>query len=226
MTGCRSRLRQWGHAFAMYTAQNNWFYPHIDGWDRGNSEADNYGWVDVLPPLIDHRPWREHPLFHRPGTDTVFQCPAAKPVNGGYGYHPRREGFFSYAMNSCLELDENCYRAPGDGGRAMPSFLNINRIVDPSRTILMFDQLLDPSRGYGGDRSNRSAGKYCGGYPKDFAVRHARGEHEPGGFIMYCDYSARWVATVWKEHWPPGMKCPPRDDPDWFPYPPVLAGGQ
>jgi len=218
---CKTQLRGWGNAFAMYASLNNEVYPHIDGLDRDNGAADNFGWVDVLPPLMNEKPWRDHALWKYPGPGTVFQCPAAQLVEGGrYGYRPKRDGFFSYAMNSCLELDKDCYRAPGDQGRVMPSFLKVGRIAKPARTVLLFDQLLDPSRGYGGATRNRSAGKHCGSYPKDFAVRHGRGASEQGGSILYCDYSVRWVESVWKDHWPAGMKCPPRDDEDWFPYPP------
>ncbi len=216
---CQTRLRQWGQAFCLYAADNHNLYPHIDGLDRDNGPADRFGWVDLLPPIFDERPWREHPLFHRPGAGTIFQCPAARLSSAKYGYHPQREGYFSYAMNSCLELDENCYRAAGDGGVPMPSFLDTDRIVDPPRVVLLFDQLLDPTKGYGGHRRDRNAGRYCGSYPKSFAVRHARSGAETGGSILYCDYHVAWVPSVWKDHWPDDMDCPPRDDADWFPYP-------
>ena len=216
---CQHRLSQWGRAFGIYAADNNNFFPHTDGLDRGNGPADEFGWVDVLPPIFDERPWRDYPRFGKPGVDTIFQCPAARLAKGRYGYHPRRDGFFSYAMNSCLELDENCPRAEGDGGQPMPSFLNTELIVDPWRVILLFDQLLDPTKGYGGRRPNRAAGKHCGAYPRDFAVRHDKAGAGGGGSILYCDYSVRWVQSVWKEHWPDDLYCPPRDDPDWFPYP-------
>jgi len=217
---CRNQLRQWGQAFHLYATLNDGTFPHIDGLDRDRGPADAFGWVDLIPPILDEKPWRDHPLFGRPGVGTFFQCPAAKLAKGGYSYNPDRDGSFSYAMNSCLELDENCYRAAGDGGKAMPSFLRIDRIVTPGRAVLLFYQLLDPRRGYGGEALNRSAGKHCGSYPKDFAVRHrARGAGK-GGSILYCDYSVRWVETVWKPHWPAGLNCPPRDDLDWFPYPP------
>lgn len=216
---CQNQLRQWGKAFQTYSQQNNGFYPHMDGLDRDNGPADWYGWVDVLPPLMHEKPWREHGIWERPKVGTIFQCPAARLAGGGYGYNPERDGFFSYAMNSCLELDENCYRAEGDGGEAMPSFLQTYRIVAPSRAILLFDQLLDPDRGYGGQRPYRDAGKYCGSYPKAFAVRHAQGGATKGGSILYCDYSVRWTETVWKDEWAEDLDCPPRDDRDWFPYP-------
>jgi len=218
-TQCQRQLRAWGQAFALYAAENDNVYPHIDGLDRDNGPADRFGWVDVLPPLFGRKPWRDHPLYHRPGEGTIFQCPSARPAAGGYDYRPERDGYFSYAMNSCLELDGNCYRAAGDGGRAMPSFLHTDLIVSPPRVVLLFDQLLDPERGFGGAGRNRSAGKHCGSYPKDFAVRHARGGADVGGSILYCDYHVSWVRTVWKDDWPENMNCPPRDDPDWFPYP-------
>jgi len=217
---CQNQLRQWGQAFNIYAAGNDDTFPHIDGLDRDNGPADRFGWVDVIPPILKEKPWRDHPLFGRPAVGTFFQCPAAKVAEGGYSYNPDRDGFFSYAMNSCLELDGNCYRAAGDDGEAMPSFLRTSEIVAPGRVVLLFDQLLDPSRGYGGEGLNRSAGKYCGSYPRDFAVRHQAKGATQGGSILYCDTSVRWVETVWKGDWPAGMNCPPRDDPDWFPYPP------
>lgn len=219
-TLCKHQLRQWGNAFHLYATANNGFFPHIDGLDRDNGPPDYFGWVDVIPPVLGRRAWRDYPLYQRPAKETFFQCPAAEIVEGAsYSYRPKRDGFFSYAMNSCLELDRNCYR-PYGGGETMPSFLHRGQIQSPSRAILLFDQLLDPAKGYGGARKNRSAGKHCGSYPKDFAVRHARGLSGQGGSILYCDASVRWVETVWKDDWPADMKCPPRDDTDWFPYPP------
>ena len=220
LASCKARLHAWGNVFALYAAENRSRYPHIDGLDRDNDGADRFGWVDVLPPLMGEKPWREYGRGQHPGMDTIFQCPSAQLVEGArYGYRPEREGFFSYAMNSCLALDKNCYRAPGDEGRVMPSFLKVDLIVDPSRTILLFDQSIDPSKGYGGGTRNRSAGKHCGSYPKDFAVRHSQFGNARGGLILHCDYRVKWTPTVWKPEWPEGMKCPPRDDEDWFPYP-------
>lgn len=217
-TVCQHRLSEWGKAFHSYASMYERTYPHIDGLDRDNGPADQCGWVDVLPPLINHRPWRDYGPYEHPKPDTFYHCPAAELSDGGYGYYPKRDGYFSYAMNSCLELDADCYTAPGQT-IPMPSFLQTGQITDPARTPLLFDQLLDPYKGYGGDRRNRSAGKYCGSYPRDFAVRHRRPDAETGGSILYCDYSVRWVRRVWKDDWPVDSDVPPRDDPDWFPYP-------
>jgi len=228
---CQGRLRQWGLAFAAYATENAGYYPHIDGRERSGGDepftpeaiADyHFGWVDVLAPLLGEKPWREHDRWAYPDTKTVFQCPSAElapePL---YNYKPERNGYFSYAMNSCLELDANCWPPYGQPrGNNMPSFLNTARIERPGRVILLFDQLLDPRKGYGGNTINRSAGRHCGSYPKAFSARHAKAKGALGGFVLYCDYHVAWKQTVWKAEWPasPDFEAPPRDDPDWYPY--------
>ena len=101
----------------------------------------------------------------------------------------------------------------------MPSFLNTAKICHPVGVILLFDQLLDPRKGYGGEKLNRSAGRYCGSYPKAFSARHAKPGGLLGGSILYCDYHVEWTETVWKPEWPDDLEVPPRDDLDWYPYP-------
>jgi hypothetical protein len=90
----------------------------------------------------------------------------------------------------------------------------------PERVILLFDQLLDPRKGYGGNTMNRSAGRNCGSYPKAFSACHARSAGALGGFLLYCDSHVTWKQTVWKDQWPPvaDFEAPPRNDPDWYPY--------
>ena len=224
---CQSHQRQWSLAFNMYTFENNDYYPHTDGLDRQGGRvprseadlADYFGWVDVLPPLFGMQAWREYESGKHPTDDTIFQCPAAKlaPVEI-YGYRPLRDGDFSYAMNSCLELDENCWHHPDDASWPMPSFLKSSYITKPHQTILMFDQLLDPQLGYGGKHRNRSAGKHCGSYPKAFSARHARLNGLLGGNVLFCDGHVEWRETVWKDHWPDNLEVPPREDLDWYPY--------
>ena len=227
-TVCQSRLRQWGLAFEAYTVDHDGFYPHIDGRDRTASNpqsdaerADYYsGWIDVLPPLMGEKPWRDHDYGDKPGRKTIFQCPMAELApDESYKYRPRRTGYFSYAMNSCLELDENCwppYGAEGTDWR-MPSFLRATSVKNPSRLILLFDQLLAPEKGYGGAAYNATAGKYCGSYPKAFSARHARSGGVLGGSVLYCDYHVRWTPSVWKSGWPDDLEVPPLGDPDWYP---------
>jgi len=220
LASCQSRLRHWGAAFQMYAGDYKLSYPHIDGLDRNKADADNSGWVDVLPPYMREKPWRNHEKWKFPRQNTVYQCPAAVLAEDkAYFYYPRRDGFFSYAANSCLELD-NCCWAPYGGARdwPMPPFLNVSKIVNPGRTILLFDQLVDTYRAYGGTRVDKTAGKYCGSYPKDFAATHRRGS-KLGGSILFCDYHVEWKDSVWKPNWPTTLEVPPRNDPDWFPYP-------
>ncbi|MBN2137135.1 MAG: prepilin-type N-terminal cleavage/methylation domain-containing protein [Sedimentisphaerales bacterium] len=227
-TICQSRLRQWGFAFNVYAQQNDGYYPHIDGRDRTEStpktdaeRADYYfGWVDVLPPLLGEKAWRDYDYRQKPDIDTIFQCPSARLApDSCYKYRPRRTGYFSYAMNSCLELDENCWAPHGAAGAdwRMPSFLQSTTIKNAGRLILLFDQLLDPEKGYGGKAVNPTAGKYCGSYPKAFSARHSKSNGALGGSILYCDYHVEWQETVWKEEWPEDLEVPPLGDRDWYP---------
>ena len=227
-TVCQSRLRQWGLAFEIYAAENDGFYPHIDGRDRTSSNPQTYteladyyfGWIDVLPPLMGEKPWRDYDYWQKPGINTIFQCPSAKLApDEHYKYRPRRSGYFSYAMNSCLELDENCWPPYGHKSTDwyMPSFLKVTTIKNTSRLILLFDQLLEPGRGYGGKNNNPTAGKYCGSYPKAFSARHAKPGGLLGGSILYCDYHVDWKSSVWKPEWPDDLEVPPFGDTDWYP---------
>ena len=220
---CQHRLSQWGLAFKLYAMQNDDYYPHIDGLDRGNGLPDQFGWVDVLPPLINYLPWRDYQPWEFPGQGTFYQCPTAELApEKDYSYKPRKFGYFSYAMNSCLELDSNCWPPYAFDGRGwpMPSFLKTDKIVTPSRVILLFDQLLDPALAYDATATYKSAGEHCGSYPKAFSARHARAGSKLGGSILFCDHHVEWRPSVWKPEWTADLEVPPRADPDWFPYPP------
>ena len=201
---CASRLKQWSVAFGCYTAENNGFLPHCDGLDRGprtlddphirkEDVADWHGWVDVLPPLIAYGPWRGYPFYQHPDEKTFYHCPWGRPTDGvRYGYKPDVVGYFSYAMNSCLELDNNAWAPPGGFDYPMPSFLNTARILCPQRVVLLFEQLLDPRKGFDGARYYFGAGRYCGSYPKSFSARHPRNRCGLGGNILYCDGHVEW----------------------------------
>ena len=233
---CQTRLKQWGLAFEIYAAQNDNYYPHIDGRDRTEKLPENptaeeladyyFGWVDVLPSMIGLKPWRDYGLYKKPSTNTIFQCPSAKIIKGAnYNYPYERIGYFSYAMNSCLELDDNCwppyhpYIDPTGGTNNMPSFLDAAKIRNVSGVILLYDQLLDPKYGYNANKLNRSAGRYCGAYPREFSARHRKGKNGLGGSILFCDYHVEWKKSVWKADWPDDLEVPPRNDTNWFPYP-------
>lgn len=229
---CAARLQQWGLALGCYANENRGFWPHCDGLDRNprglddprvtpEDVADWHGWVDVLPPMIGLKPWREHPRYERPDERTFYQCPTGRVLKerGLYSYNPERDGYFSYAMNSCLELDANAW-PPADGqGYPMPSFLDTGKIVWPAQVIVLFDQLLDPLKGFDGNQVCREAGKHCGSYPKAFSARHQRGASKLGGNILYADSHVGWAARVWKPEWPADLEVPPRNDRNWYPYP-------
>ncbi|MFH1111288.1 MAG: prepilin-type N-terminal cleavage/methylation domain-containing protein [Planctomycetota bacterium] len=229
---CAGRLRQWGVAFNCYAAESAGMWPHCDGLDRGPKAltdpyitpedlADWHGWMDVLPPLLDLKPWRDYPRYQRPDNTTFYQCPSGRllEADGLYSYRPRRDGYFSYAMNSCLELDKNAWPPPGRVGYPMPSFLDSGRIVRPERVYLLFDHLLDPRKGFDAKAVYRGAGKYSGSYPKAFADRHRHGLSDLGGNILFCEGHVDWRKSVWKPEWDAAQEVPPRDDPNWYPYP-------
>ncbi len=229
---CASRMKQWGVAFTCYAAENAGYYPHCDGLDRGpraldhprvseEDVADWHGWADVLPPMLDLPAWRDHPRFERPDDSTFFQCPSAVPIGGRevYSYRPERDGYFSYSMNSCLELDRNAWPPPDSLGYPMPSFLDSARITCPQRTIVMFDQLLDPRKGFDGKITYRGAGKHSGSYPKSFSARHRQGQSGLGGNLLYADGHTELRTRVWKDEWDADQELPPRDDINWYPYP-------
>ena len=239
-SACAARLQQWGLAFACYANENRGFWPHCDGLDREDPNPDNpdvpppnappwqvanwCGWVDVLPPLVGWERWRDYRPGKHPDQTTFYQCPSGELLDPDqYDYKPRRNGYFSYAMNSCLELDEACRPTPDRVGYPMPSFLDTGRMVWPAQVVLLFDQLLDPSKGYGGDHQYGSAGQYCGSYPVAFSARHRRGGGKLGGNILYADGHVGWQETVWKAWWGDWVigwqQSPPREDPNWYPYP-------
>jgi prepilin-type N-terminal cleavage/methylation domain-containing protein/prepilin-type processing-associated H-X9-DG protein len=235
-TVCACRLKQWAVAFNCYAAENNDAWPHCDGLDRGPRSTDDpriskedladwHGWMDVLPPMIDLEAWRDYPRYQRPGQNTFYQCPAAEPLDapGMYSYRPEREGYFSYAMNSCLELDKNAWPPPENYGYPMPSFLDTAKIKCPQRVYVLFDQLLDPRKGFDANIVYRGAGKYSGSYPKSFSARHRAGESELGGNMLHADGHVDWLRRVWKRDWGDEVEVPPRDDPNWYPYPVKMA---
>ena len=84
-TLCQQRMKHWGTGFQIYTTIYDGFLPHIDGLDRKEPPppSDQCGWVDVVPPLLDFKPWRDHEIYKRPGADTFFQCVSAKPLESG-----------------------------------------------------------------------------------------------------------------------------------------------
>ena len=103
----KANLRSWGIGMLAYAAEHQGFLPHPDGHEREvrGTDKGEHGWMDVVPPYLEERPWRDYPDGRKP-TRGIWQCPGARPIPGGhYNYSPERQGYFSYAMNSYLAHD-------------------------------------------------------------------------------------------------------------------------
>ena len=180
---CKNNLRNWGIAFMAYAADHKGLLPHCDDWSRSDKSglADSphdHSYVDELPPnYMGSKAWRDYPAGQKP-TGGFWQCPAVK-VRPGKSYH-------SYAMNSYLEQDFDY----GLGGRLpQSSYLNLLRCTAPSRTILMFEQAVDPNDGvFGGKYPNPNAGRHTAENAIALSVRHYR---FMGGGRMQCSVFGR-----------------------------------
>ena len=156
-TKCAANLRAWGQAFYLYADDYNGYLPHTDDEGRNtppftydpNHPEHQCGYIDVLPPYMGQRPWRDYPNGQKP-TGGVWQCPAANPLpDSAYSssFKPSNQGYHSYVMNSYVEQDFLFGLPFGDS--LQPSFLKLESCAATSKTILMFEQTLDPSQGYG-----------------------------------------------------------------------------
>lgn len=221
-TQCLSNLRQWGFAAQMYADDNDGFLPHPDDRrrDRGtfgsptNPEHD-HGYVDVLPPYLGGRAWRDFPEGEKP-VGGIWHCPTARPLpDSEYDYRPSVEGYHSYAMNSFLAHDFN-YGLPWGAGY-QPSFLKLTRAAAPSQTILLFEQTLDPRAGYGQAGSFRMAGSQTAEDARAATERHARGKQGEGGNVLHLDGHVRWRNDLWDKS-RTNPRIPVRGDFTWFPY--------
>lgn len=215
---CKSNLRQWGVAFLAYAAEHRGVLPHPDGRERDVKGTDNgdYGWMDMLPPYLGDKPWRDYPAGRKP-TGGVWQCPAARPIPGAkYSYSPDRDGYFSYAMNSYLAHDFN-FGLPWSAG-LQSSFLFMGRCAAPAITILMFEQTLDPGQGNGQAGGLDTAGRYGGEDARAVTERHAHVFGGLGGNVLYLDGHVAWRNDLWDDKLK-NPRIPKRGDLTWFPYP-------
>ena len=215
---CKSNLRNWGIAALAYASEHQGYLPHPDGPERAPQGTDNgeYGWMDVLPPYLGLAPWRDIPEGHKP-TGGVWQCPAAHLIPGAhYSYAPERQGYFSYAMNSYLAHDFN-FGLPWNVG-PQSSFLFMGRAVAPATTILMFEQTLDPDKGYDQAGGLGTAGCYGAEDARAVTERHAHTFGGMGGNVLYLDGHVAWRNDLWDDQLK-NPRMPQRGDLTWFPYP-------
>ena len=214
---CKANLRSWGIGMLAYAAEHQGFLPHPDGHEREvrGTDKGEHGWMDVVPPYLEERPWRDYPDGRKP-TRGIWQCPGARPIPGGhYNYSPERQGYFSYAMNSYLAHDFD-FGLPWNVD-PQASFLFLGKAMAPARTILLFEQTLDPSQGNGQAGGLGSAGRYGGEDARAATERHAHFYGDLGGNVLYLDGHVAWRNDLWDDH-PRNPRIPARGDLIWFPY--------
>ena len=214
---CKSNLRNWGAGLLAYAAEHKGYLPHPDGAEREVHGTDGglHGWMDVAAPYLGERPWRDFAPGHKP-TRGVWQCPGARLIpDANYSYSPERDGYFSYAMNSYLAHDFP-FGLPWSA-QPQPSFLFLGRAGTPARTILMFEQTLDPRMGYGMAGGLGTAGRFGGEDARAVTERHAHLADGLGGNVLYLDGHVAWRNDLWDEK-TKNPRMPKRGDFTWFPY--------
>ena len=224
-TKCTTNLRAWGQAFCLYAADSSSYLPHTD--DEGRNDPPftydakhpehECGYVDVLPPCMGLRPWRDYPDGQKP-TGGVWQCPLAKPLpDSAYNasFKPSNQGYHSYVMNSYLEQDF-LFGLPF-GASLQPPFLKFEKCSCLSKTILMFEQTLDPSQGYGQAGGFDIAGRYTAEDPRALGERHKHDRGALAGNVLYLDAHVGWRDDLWNRTLT-NPRIPKRGDLTWFPY--------
>lgn len=127
---CKSKVRQWGIAFKLYTDDNHDEFP----FDGTPSQAIHQGrnkkaWYNVIPPkmskdsLVELYRQKRPPL---PGTRTMFNCPTPVTRRAVTNASPSRP-WFMFGMNG---------RLIPDGGTDKVHEADVSR---PDQTILITD---------------------------------------------------------------------------------------
>ncbi len=224
-TKCAANLRAWGQAFYLYADDYNGYLPHTDDEGRNtppftydpNHPEHECCYIDVLPPYMGQRPWRDYPNGQKP-TGGVWQCPAANPLpDSAYSssFKPSNQGYHSYVMNSYVEQDFLFGLPFGDS--LQPSFLKLESCAATSKTILMFEQTLDPSQGYGQAGGFGTAGCYTAEDARAEGERHRRDRGGLAGNVLYLDGHVDWRNDLW-DRTLTNPRIPKRGDLTWFPY--------
>ena len=224
---CATILRAWGQAFNTYAVSSRGKFPHSG--DR-SCNPTNFrdldfallpqnmsGYTDLIPPLMNRKPWSSYPLGQRP-TGDIWQCPLAKPfASDQYNYDPLSSGYHSYVMNWFLDYDN---LLPPFGAKTMPSFLAVSKVRQASTTILMFESTLNPSAvngGNGGGSAQCTAGGYSRDGPGTLGDRHPHERGKLGGNLLMVDGHVEWTDALWSRDLPPNG-IPPVTDRRWWPY--------
>ena len=224
---CAATLRAWGQAFYNYATVYKGRLPHSG--DRSSNPAlfkdmdypplpqNNCGYTDVLPPLMNRKPWSSYPQGQRP-TGDIWQCPVTQfGATDVYGYDPTKLGYHTYVMNTYLDYVPT---TPPAGYKKLPSFMMVGDARQQSMTLLMFEGTVNPSACNGQQGVGAAActaGEYAHDGPGNFSDRHAHVRGKLGGHLMMLDGHVEWADHLWETSLPPsGM--PPISDRRWWPY--------
>jgi prepilin-type processing-associated H-X9-DG protein len=221
---CAANLRAWGQAFYLYAGDYNGNLPHTDDEGRNtppftynaNHPEHECCYIDVLPPYMGQRPWRDYPNGQKP-TGGIWQCPLARPLaDSAYttSFKPSSQGYHSYVMNSYVEHDFLFGLPYGTG--LQPSFLKLESCASPSKTILMFEHTLDPSQGSGQAGGFSIAGCYTAEDARALGERH-RHTGGLGSNVLYLDGHVDWRNDLW-DRTLTNPRIPKRGDLTWFAY--------
>lgn len=217
---CKSNLRSWGAAFLAYASDHQGFLPHTDDNRRSDKSKleespHNHCYIDELPPYLGALPWRDYPTGKKPRTG-FWHCPAARlRPDKEYNYKPSRDGYHSYAMNSYLAHDFDY----GMGAHRVGfrySYLNLGMCDAPAKTILLFEQTVDPrDSALGSQFRIRDAGYHTAEDVTALTVRHRRVFGEEGSNVLFIDGHVDWRNDVWVKQ---NSDFPATDDLEWFPF--------
>ena len=222
---CSSSLRSWAMAANIYAGDFDGYFPHTDDRDRNHTPGiydashpeHECCYIDLLPPRMGRPAWRAIPQGAKP-TNDIWQCPMAVCLSDSAydpGYRPSQVGYHSYAMNSYLECDFP-FGLPDDMP-PYPSFLQLGKCKATWKTILMFEQTLNPKQGYGQLGGHTMAGRYTAEDARALAERHAHDRDGLGGNVIMLDGHNQWRNDLWDETLD-NPRVPSGGDLTWFPY--------
>lgn len=224
-TQCASNLRSWSQSFVLYAGDYAGFLPHTDDEGRNtpplvpdtNHPEHECGYVDVLPPYMGLRPWRSFASGAKP-TGNIWQCPTARPLpDAAYSssFAPSLQGYHSYVMNSYAEHDF-LFGLPF-GVSPQPSFTRLEQFASPAATLLLFEQTLNPSQGYGQTGGFATAGLYTAEDARAVAERHPHQQSGLASNVLHVDGHAGWRNDLWNRTLS-NPRIPKRGDLTWFAY--------
>ena len=158
----------------------------------------------IIPTVRNRRP--ESGNVRRPGCSPDSSYSAS--------FKPSIQGYHSYVMNSYVEQDFS-YGLPF-GDSLQPPFLKLEICASTSKTILMFEQTLNPTQGYG-QAGGLTTGFYTAEDARAEGERHSRDRGGLGGNVLYLDGHVDWRNDLW-DRTLVNPRIPTRGDLTWFPY--------